>query len=65
MLLLEVPTIYNKTIMLLFIITILTLLIRPLRFALMLHQILKSNHDVDLTVNFKKGEMSVKKKNQG
>ena len=64
MLLLEVATIYNKTTMTLIII-MLTLLIRPLRFIVMLHQILKSNHDVDVTVNFKKGEMNVKKtKNQ-
>jgi hypothetical protein len=31
-------------------------------FIIMLRQVLKSNDDVDLTVNIKKGEMSVKKK---
>lgn len=33
-----------------------------LGFIIMLRQVLKSNDDVDLTVNFKKGEMNVKKK---
>jgi hypothetical protein len=31
---------------------------------IMLRQVLKSNDDVDLTVNIKRGEMSVKKKSK-
>jgi len=31
-------------------------------FIIMLHQVLRSKDDVDLTVNIKKGEMNVKKK---
>lgn len=42
------------------IITITILLI--LGFYLLLRLVLKSNDDVDLSVNFKKGEMNVKKK---
>jgi|GEM_PF-5124347 len=36
-----------------------------LGFIVLLHQVLRSKDDVDLTVSFKKGEMNVtKKKNQ-
>jgi hypothetical protein len=53
-------TIYNKILMAILIITLSIILF--LGFTIMLHQVLKSKDDVDLTVNLKKGEMNLKKK---
>lgn len=43
-------------------ILIILMILMFLGFIAMLYQVLKSNDDVDLTVNLKKGEMNLKKK---
>jgi len=44
------------------VILIIILSILFIGFIIMLHQVLKSKDDVDLTVNLRKGEMNIKKK---